>query len=95
MQKNPYGQNYKGDNHTFRMFKDEGDDKLYGEAGNDNLFGQSGDDILYGGDGDDYLIGFTANNEAKQKLINDVVSAIANDFVIGGIACAMNIKAFQ
>ncbi len=26
MQKNPYGQNYKGDNHTFRMFKDEGDD---------------------------------------------------------------------
>ena len=25
MQKNPYGQNYKGDNHTFRMFKDEGD----------------------------------------------------------------------
>ncbi|MDC9714264.1 MAG: NAD(P)-binding protein [Gammaproteobacteria bacterium] len=27
MQKNPYGQNYKGDNHTFRMFKDEGDDQ--------------------------------------------------------------------
>jgi hypothetical protein len=26
MQKNPYGQTYKGDNHTFRMFKDEGDD---------------------------------------------------------------------
>ena len=26
MQKNPYGQNYKGDNHTFRMFKDEGDE---------------------------------------------------------------------
>jgi NADPH-dependent glutamate synthase beta subunit-like oxidoreductase len=26
MQKNPYGKNYKGDNHTFRMFKDEGDD---------------------------------------------------------------------
>jgi NADPH-dependent glutamate synthase beta subunit-like oxidoreductase len=26
MQKNPYGQIYKGDNHTFRMFKDEGDD---------------------------------------------------------------------
>jgi hypothetical protein len=38
------------------------------EAGNDHLFGQSGDDVLYGGDGDDYLIGFTANNEAKQKL---------------------------
>ncbi|CAC9651242.1 Protein similar to glutamate synthase [NADPH] small chain, clustered with sulfite reductase [uncultured Gammaproteobacteria bacterium] len=27
MQKNPYGQIYKGDNHTFRMFKDEGDDQ--------------------------------------------------------------------
>ncbi|SEH87475.1 hypothetical protein BAZSYMA_ACONTIG24851_2 [Bathymodiolus azoricus thioautotrophic gill symbiont] len=27
--------------------------------------------------------------------IDDVVSAIANDFVIGGIARAMNIKAFQ
>jgi NADPH-dependent glutamate synthase beta subunit-like oxidoreductase len=27
MQKNPYGKNYKGDNHTFRMFKDEGDDQ--------------------------------------------------------------------
>lgn len=26
MQKNPYGQIYKGENHTFRMFKDEGDD---------------------------------------------------------------------
>ncbi len=26
MQKNPYGKNYKGDNHTFRMFKDEGDE---------------------------------------------------------------------
>lgn len=26
MQKNPYGQIHKGDNHTFRMFKDEGDD---------------------------------------------------------------------
>ncbi|MEO1939103.1 NAD(P)-binding protein [Candidatus Thioglobus sp.] len=26
MQKNPYGQNYKSDNHTFRMFKDEGDE---------------------------------------------------------------------
>ena len=26
MQKNPYGQTYKGENHTFRMFKDEGDD---------------------------------------------------------------------
>ena len=25
MQKNPYGKNYKGENHTFRMFKDEGD----------------------------------------------------------------------
>jgi NADPH-dependent glutamate synthase beta subunit-like oxidoreductase len=26
MQKNPYGQIHKGDNHTFRMFKDEGDE---------------------------------------------------------------------
>lgn len=26
MQKNPYGKIHKGDNHTFRMFKDEGDD---------------------------------------------------------------------
>ena len=26
MQKNEYRQNWKGDNHTFRMFKDEGDD---------------------------------------------------------------------
>ncbi len=26
MQKNPYGQTWKGENHTFRMFKDEGDD---------------------------------------------------------------------
>lgn len=26
MQKNSYRQNYKGDNHTFRMFKDEGDE---------------------------------------------------------------------
>jgi NADPH-dependent glutamate synthase beta subunit-like oxidoreductase len=26
MQKNPYGKNYKGENHTFRMFKDEGDE---------------------------------------------------------------------
>ncbi len=26
MQKNPYGQIHKGENHTFRMFKDEGDD---------------------------------------------------------------------
>lgn len=26
MQKNPYGQIHKSDNHTFRMFKDEGDD---------------------------------------------------------------------
>ncbi len=27
MQKNPYGQIHKGDNHTFRMFKDEGDEQ--------------------------------------------------------------------
>ena len=26
MQKNPYGKVYKGENHTFRLFKDEGDD---------------------------------------------------------------------
>ncbi len=27
MQKNAYGQTYKGENHTFRMFKDEGDEQ--------------------------------------------------------------------
>ena len=59
----------------------EGDDKLYGEAGNDNLFGQSGDDILYGGDGDDYLTGFTASNEAKQKLNGEESD---NDHLYGG-----------
>ena len=69
----------------------EGDDKLYGEAGNDNLFGQSGDDILYGGDGDDYLIGFTANNEAKQKLDGEesdndhLYGGAGQDVLIGGL----------
>ncbi len=69
----------------------EGDDKLYGEAGNDHLFGQSGDDILYGGDGDDYLIGFTANNEAKQKLDGEesdndhLYGGAGQDVLIGGL----------
>jgi Ca2+-binding RTX toxin-like protein len=76
-----------------------GDDLLYGGDGNDRLFGQVGNDVLYGGAGDDVLIGFTASNEAKQRLYygetdddwlyggagrDTLLGGLGNDYLDGG-----------
>jgi Ca2+-binding RTX toxin-like protein len=77
----------------------DGDDWLSGGDGDDRLFGQVGNDVLYGGDGDDLILGFTATNEAKQRLYygetdddwlyggkgrDTLLGGLGNDYLDGG-----------